>query len=340
MANEKPDAIPTTADERRLDLLRRIAGAGGRIAPTADPLAEFGYRYVGHGDGDEKNLNDLARRGYLDERFFERVSLCPRCNSHHLNVREICPSCQRARLAGEVLLHHFRCGYVGVAAEFAAGMGGSRICPKCNGGLRHLGTEYDRLGKTFVCRECGTMSEDPPVEAACLTCGTRTPAEDLVAADVFSYVLTSLGSAAIRRGSLADSDERFFIDDAPVYRPGVICEFLDYEAKRLRRLGGGFSLLLAEYSRELADGKQDGLTGWLTRLRRCVREIDLLGQLAEAVFVVILSQTDKGGAETVRQRVSAELGPQMPFVLSTIAIAEPADLASVLAYRGAVREAA
>jgi hypothetical protein len=340
MAIEKSYATVITADERRLDVLRRIAAAGGTVTPNADPLAEIGYQYVGLGDGDEKDLKDLARRGYLDERFFERVSLCPRCSSHYLNVREICPSCHRARLAGEVLLHHFRCGYVGVVSEFAAGKDGSRICPKCNGELRHLGTEYDRLGKTFVCCECGTMSENPPVEASCLACGTHTPAEDLVTADVFSYVLTSLGSAAIRRGSLVDIDERLFIEDAPVYRPRAISEFLDYEAKRLRRLGGRFSLLLAECSHDLADCKQDGLREWLTRLRRCLREVDLLGQLAEGVFVVILPQTDRGGAETVRQRLTAGLGPQMPFVLSTIEIAEPADLASVRAYRGPAREAA
>jgi hypothetical protein len=160
----------TATDERRLDLLRRIAAAGGTIRPNAEPEAQRGYEYLALGDADEKDLSYLAQRDYLDERFFDRVSLCPKCTSHHLNVREICPGCRRAHLANEGLLHHFRCGYVGILSEFTTGKDGSRACPKCNHKLHHLGTEYDRLGKTFVCRECGVISENPPVEAVCLAC--------------------------------------------------------------------------------------------------------------------------------------------------------------------------
>jgi Thaumarchaeal output domain 1 len=327
-------------DERRLDVLRRVAAAGGTITPNAEPQAQHGYEYLGLCDGDEKDLIYLARRDYLEQCFFDRVSLCPKCASHHLNVREICPSCRRARLANEGLLHHFRCGYVGILSEFGIGADGSRVCPKCNREMHHLGTEYDRLGKAFVCGECGVITENPPVEAVCLACGARTSAEDLVNADVFSYVLTSLGSAAIRRGSLTDIDDEFFVDGAPVYRPAVIREFLDYEMKRIRRFETGFSVLLLEYSRETIDGEEGSLASWLTKLRRCLREIDLLGQLADAVFVVVLSQTDERGADTLRQRILAELGPQLPFALSTIEITEPGHLAQVLVRRSTAREAA
>jgi hypothetical protein len=329
----------TATDERRLDLLRRIAAAGGTIRPNAEPEAQRGYEYFALGDADEKDLSYLAQRDYLEERFFDRVSLCPKCTSHHLNVREICPGCRRAHLANEGLLHHFRCGYVGILSEFTTGKDGSRACPKCNHKLHHLGTEYDRLGKTFVCRECGVISENPPVEAVCLACGARTPAEDLVNADVFSYVLTSLGSAAIRRGSLADNDNEFFVEGVPVYRPAVILEFLHHEAKRLGRFETGFSVLLAEYSREAVDDGEDGfLAPWLARLRRCLREVDLLGQLADAAFVVILPQTNERGAEALRQRIMAELGPQLPLTLSAIEITEPRHLAQVVARRGAALE--
>lgn len=327
-------------DERRVDLLRRIAAAGGTMTPNAEPQAEHGYEYIELGDSDEKDLIYLAHCDYLEQRFFDRVSLCPKCASHHLNVREICPSCRRARLANEGLLHHFRCGYVGILSEFEIGSDSGRVCPKCNREMHHLGTEYDRLGKAFVCGECGVITENPPVEAVCLACGARTPAEDLVNADVFSYVLTARGSAAIGRGSLADIDDECFVDGGPVYRPAVIREFLDYEMKRIRRFETGFSVLLLEYSRGAIDGEELSLASWLTKLRRCLREVDLLGQLADAVFVAILSQTDERGADTLRQRILAELGPQLPFALSTIEITEPGHLAQVLGRRNMAREAA
>jgi hypothetical protein len=51
-----------------------------------------------------------------------------------------------------------------------------------------------------------------------LACGARTTAEDLISAEVFSYVLTPRGAQAIRRGSLlGGDDEPVSIADAPVY---------------------------------------------------------------------------------------------------------------------------
>ena len=63
-----------------------------------------------------------------------------------------------------------------------------------------------------------SFPENPPVEAVCLACGARTTAEDLISAEVFSYVLTPRGAQAIRRGSLlGGDDEPVSIADAPVY---------------------------------------------------------------------------------------------------------------------------
>jgi hypothetical protein len=165
-------------------------------------------------------------------------------------VREVCPGCRRSHLANDGLLHHFRCGYVGIPSEFSPAADGTYLCPKCNGRMRHLGTEYDRLGKAFVCRGCGLISENPPVEAVCFSCGARTPAEDLISTLVFSYALTSRGAAAIRRGSLLDGDEELvYVAGAPVYRRKVILEFLDHELKRLQHFNSGFSVLLVACAR-------------------------------------------------------------------------------------------
>jgi hypothetical protein len=329
------------AEERRLNLLRQVALAGGTIEPAADALAEHGYSYGALGDDIDRDLGILARRNYLEARFFDRVSLCPKCGSHHLNVREICPSCRRSHLTGEGLLHHFRCGYVGIPSEFTPAKDGSYICPKCNGRLHHLGSQYDRLGKAFVCRSCGMISETPPVEAACLACGARTPAEDLVSADIFSYVLTSRGAAAIRNGSLLDGadDDPVSVADAPVYRRTVMLEFLDHETKRLQHFNSGFSLLLAECDPAAMERRgDDSPAAWLGRLRDCLREIDVIGQLRDAVYVVLLPQTTRRAAEALRQQISTQLGPQSPFSLSVVEITEAKHLTQVLAGRNSRAE--
>ena len=139
------DGSVMAADGQCLDLLRQVRDSGGSISPIATPHAKHGYAYAAIGGDAEGDLSDLARRNYLEARFFDRVSLCPKCGSHHLNVREVCPTCRRAHLTSEGLMHHFRCGYVGIPSEFLPVPDGGYRCPKCNGTMQHSGTQYDRL---------------------------------------------------------------------------------------------------------------------------------------------------------------------------------------------------
>jgi hypothetical protein len=331
-----------SAEERRLHLLGQVALAGGTIAPAAEPQAERGYSYAALGDDVERDLEILARRGYLDARFFDRISLCPKCNSHHLNVREICPSCRRANLITEGLLHHFRCGYVGIPAEFTQTKDGGYICPKCNGRMHHLGTQYDRLGKAFRCRGCGVISENPPVEAVCLVCGTRIPAENLISTDVFSYVLTSRGAAAIRRGSLLDDrDDVVSVSDAPVYNRTVTLEFLDHYTRCLQEFDTVFSVLVVDCHLVAKDQRgDDSLTQWLTRLREAVRDVDVVGQLADERFIVLLPQTKRRDAEVLLERARSALGPQSPFNLTVAEITAATKLAQLVAGRNTLEKSA
>ena len=330
------DAAGRPAEQFHLDLLRQVAVAGGTISPKADPNIEPGYSYAEVGDSVEKDFEILARRNYLERRFFDRVSLCPKCNSHHLNVREICPSCRRAYLVAEPLLHHFRCGYVGIPAEFVHTKDGGYICPKCNGRMYHLGTQYDRLGKAFRCRVCAVISENPPVEAVCLACTARTPAESLIGTDVYSYVLTSRGAAAIRRGSLLDDndEEPASVPDTPVFNRTVTLEIVEHYAKCLQEFGSTFCVLMVDCHLVDEDRREgDSLSDWLTRLRTAVRDVDLLGRLADARYIVILPQTKRKAADALMQRVRTGLGPQSPLSLTVVEITEPQQLTQLVAGR-------
>ena len=330
-ANAHVDA--TVVETRRLELLRLIAHSGGRISPVADPQAKHGYRYEAPGGDVENDLAVLSRQNYLEARFFDRVSLCPKCDGCQLNVREICPSCHSAHLASEGLFHHFRCGYVGIPPEFSAEGDGGFRCPKCNHAMHHLGIEYDRLGKAFVCRGCGVVSETPPIEAVCLSCGARTPAENLVSAVAFNYLISSRGAEAVRRSRLfGDEDEPVRVPDAAVYRRPIILEFLLHQMKRLLQLNEPFSVLLVKWAPREGDSHDDDpLANWLRRLKGLLRDVDLIGQLADVLFVVLLPGARRREAEALRRRVETELGPGSPLVLSAAEIKERKDLAAVLA---------
>jgi len=330
-ANPHLDA--TVVETRRLDLLRRIADSGGAISPVAEPQAKHGYQYVAPVGDVANDLVVLARQNYLEARFFDKVSLCPKCDGCHLNVREICPSCRSAHLASEGLFHHFRCGYVGIPPEFTPEADGGYRCPKCNHTMHHLGTEYDRLGKAFVCRGCGLVSETPPVEAICLSCGARTPAENLVSTVAFSYLITSRGAEAVRRGRLfGDDDEPVRVADAAVYRRTVILEFLLHQMKRLLQLNEPFSVMLVRWAPGETAAHDGGEPAkWLTRLKGCLRDVDLIGQLADVLYVAVLPHARSRDAESLRRRIETELGPRSPLSLSVVEIKERKDLAGVLA---------
>ena len=328
------DKSGNLAQARRLSLLQHIAWTGGLLTPFPDPHALHGYAYSVRDDRMAEDVNFLVRHNYLEQRFFDRVSLCPKCDSHHLNVREICPSCRRAHLANEGMLHHFRCGYVGIPSEFATGKDGSYVCPKCNGEMHRLGTEYDRLGKAHLCRGCGIISENPPVEAVCLACGTRTPAESLVSTNVYSFVLTSRGASANRSGSLLEADQQddeICIVGAPVYGRKITLEFLDQEAKRLQHFKRSFSVLLVRHLPPPDDKHSAPPTEWLNRLRRNLREIDLLGQVADLLYVVLMPHTNHRSAEAVRQQIEADLGTTSPLTVSIAEIREARQLHQLLA---------
>jgi hypothetical protein len=330
-ADERVDA--SVVETRRLELLQRIADSGGKISPVAETQAKHGYRYAAPGGDVENDLAVLARQNYLEARFFDRVSLCPKCDSCHLNVREVCPGCRSAHLVSEGLFHHFRCGYVGIPPEFTPESDEGYRCPKCNHAMHHLGTEYDRLGKAFICRGCGLVSETPPIEAVCRGCGARTPSDDLVSTVAFSYLITSRGAEAVRRSHLlGDDDEPVRVADAAVYRRRVILEFLLHQMKRLLHRKEPFSVLLVKWLPGETDSHdEDQPAKWLARLKGCLRDVDLIGQLADVLYIVLLPCAKRREAEALRQRIETELGPGSPFVLSAAEIKERKDLAGVLA---------
>jgi hypothetical protein len=321
-------------DQRRLELLQVVAEAGGVLTPRRNPLAKYGHDFAQLGEDAETDLRYLADRDYLEARFFDRVSTCPSCASHHLNIREVCPACKSTHHAEETLLHHYRCGYVGRATDFVSPEGGNkRVCPKCSTALKYLGTDYDQMGKTFLCVDCGSSFQDPPVSASCLSCGAETDAADLTSVEINGYSLSSLGSAALRRRSFFESeDEIVHLGGAPVMRRVVLTEFLRIEARRTKRYRTGLSLIVLA-TREGAHGPVtiESELQALTRLRERIRDCDLLGQLADHRFAVCLPQTPVKGAELVRKRV-AELMREAPFEISleVLDIAKPEDLQALL----------
>lgn len=184
------------------------------LEPSWEPAAKGGFVYRGGGselDGGSMHddLERLADGGYLERVFVERLSLCPSCGSHALNVHEACLTCGSSNMEQFKALFHFRCGYVGPVTSFREERDGLR-CPKCSRILADLGTDYDSPGDYFRCLNCTAMFQTPDVGARCLSCGARFSGDAMQTVgrrDVHAYRRTSLGNAALKENRLGLSTQ-------------------------------------------------------------------------------------------------------------------------------------
>jgi hypothetical protein len=194
-----------------LGALRAVRAAGSTLEPTWDPRAREGVVYRGTGSPLEdeslrSDLDDLAADGYVEPLFVDRLSVCPTCNSHAINVREICLSCFSPNLREVKALFHFRCGFVGAVEAFTEEPRGRR-CPKCRKLLQDLGTDHDSPGDYFACRACNAEFQVAEIGARCISCGARFAGVEMqrvAQRDVFAYRLTVRGAAALDEGRLLE----------------------------------------------------------------------------------------------------------------------------------------
>ena len=283
-----------------IDVLELIKEAGGTVSPNLTPGSETGYEYVANGQVlRQRDLERLAQADYLDRVFQDRMSHCPQCGSHALNMREICTVCKSAHIGAVELIHHLRCGYVAPAYEFAPEPEGRR-CPKCNRLMIDRGTDHEVPGPHFVCQECYVSFQMPEMGGLCLSCGSHTNGSDLgkiVYEDFYTYKLSTMGATALRSGVGAMLDEVHELA-LPLLRRSMFMAFLEDEQKRYRRFKTPFSVLLltgrrpddasAATEQELVEAIQARLT-----------ETDKIGRYDERHYLILLPGIEQNKAERI-----------------------------------------
>ncbi len=311
-------------------VLQQVQQNGGQLQPQWQ---------VGHADGYThfpqfasevagqmmQDLEYLASADYLDKLFFDRLSICPACGSHHVNVRETCSSCKSTHISPVSLLHHFRCGYVAPADAFAHD-GKGRICPKCHGHLTDLGTDHDVPGENFSCHSCHASFQVPEVEGLCMACQTRTPGDQLLHKDIHSYRLNSLGMAALSNGRLFDQEEELLLEGEgrPIYRRHVFMFLLEDEMRRAQRYGTAFSLIMLRLP-----GDDDQAGKLVFHMAEMLRNSDKIGRYGEDRLMILMPATNRAGADIWLERFLAGSGNAVQA--KAIALDPASDLTSQLA---------
>ena len=176
-------------------------------------------------------LEDLCERKFLERHIQDRTMNCKACDSAHVNIREVCPSCGSLHWQKKVLYHHFSCGYVGLESEFKQQSMTELYCPKCEEQLRHIGLDYEKPTESFYCNDCEHIFTEHDVQGLCLSCGEKTPVEDLKVTEVYSYDLTTKAYQALEMKTLKNISFENLIKDqnSSVYSYDYFVYLLDQQ---------------------------------------------------------------------------------------------------------------
>jgi hypothetical protein len=189
------------SDDVRIILLARLMVRARGIKPRRDPNARETFVYDDDNAvaGTARYAHELVTLGLLQRCFFDMLTVCPRCESGRVCVRERCPACASTHLLEEPIFHHLRCAYQAPEHEFRSGS--SFVCPKCRAPLLHFSVDYDRPGSVSVCRACGNASSETSVGLVCLDCGTESDAAEMGTKEIYGFELTEAAQQCILNGA-------------------------------------------------------------------------------------------------------------------------------------------
>ncbi|MGD0353498.1 MAG: hypothetical protein ABSB38_08415 [Dehalococcoidia bacterium] len=134
-------------------------------------------------------LEFLANEDILERNLHENIRFCPKCQSPNLKPGLGCPKCGSGNIAKGRILEHLACRNNSLEEDYANN--GKYVCPKCRQELRFLGTDYQSLGISYKCRECGAISKDAAFNMQCLQCSYLFPEGEAKEIVLYSYRLNA-----------------------------------------------------------------------------------------------------------------------------------------------------
>lgn len=247
----------------------------------------------------------VSERLLQSEQLVDRVRLCNRCHSAHLNFVDVCPECAHIALEAKPAVHCFTCGHVDDQDAFM--QQGALRCPKCVTTLRHIGVDYDRPLEKYLCLSCHARFMEAAVLARCHECGQASKPDDLVVAPIHEYRIGKLAHHVAREGT-----QRLHL---PLTwgTPMAMDHFpwlLQWSNSLLQRHGGSHTLLairvdhLAEFRAELGLLKAlQRLAALLARLQALFRDTDVVCQYADDQLLLLLPYTDAEDRAMLQSRI-------------------------------------
>lgn len=207
---EKQGMFELDQDRNSQVLLSKfLSGEIKKLEPVYD--LQNGYRYplveeiVGEASQVERLLTKLCDAGKLDRTLYDKIILCPKCNSPNLSFRYCCPFCKSFDIKKSSLVEHIKCGYMDLEANFR--QENRYVCPKCHEEMRKIDVDYRKAGVWCSCNNCNKSFDIPVSEHFCRKCSASSTFEEAPLKEVYSYTLN--------KNVKADSSQSLFLS-API----------------------------------------------------------------------------------------------------------------------------
>ncbi|WP_213698331.1 diguanylate cyclase [Acetomicrobium sp.] len=306
------DALKESPDFRLMAYL--YARPSMQIKPLLEPFTPHAYRYplasclsedpaMG-----EEWLGFLKQKGLLEfGDLIDRIRLCPRCETSHLNYIDICPNCSSLDIVRKEFIHCFTCGRVGPVEDFL--LEDHLRCPFCHTRLRHLGEDYDHPMESHSCNDCGHRFIDPDVVVDCFNCRTRSDTDELIIKNIYGFKITNKGKTAARVGTMEDVYSIF--DSLNYMAPPYFSKLMNWLLDLHKRYPQDNFSVVGIYISNLPDialklGREKTLrlaNEIARRLRQLIRGTDVSTRTSINNLWLLLPKTDKAGANVLAERI-------------------------------------
>jgi len=256
-------------------------------------------------------LSEMEAEKMLKGEVIDRINTCKDCGSAHITLRETCPDCGSPDIKMEDYIHHFRCGYLGPESDYRVAGSDKLICPKCKRELKHIGVDYDRPSKTYVCNKCGSVFEEPNYSYLCFSCGATFNIDQVKKYNIKKYFITENGKDIAFSGTFSDildegvtageNDKRFLPYN-------MFKSILEYEKKKARRYNVKLCLLdlYLVFDEVPVLVLREVVDDILSLLKVIVRDSDVISMSGRHIFI-LLSGTPCSAVDSLLKRVKSKL---------------------------------
>ena len=306
-------------DKRITFLSKCVQERLDQIQPMPSLSSPIGYTYPDAKElelppgEDRLALEQLAEGGFMQRIFFDKIHLCPSCEHYHLNFRETCPACNSSDVSIIDIIHHLKCAYSGPEKEFRDGT--RLVCPKCARTLRHIGVDYEKPNRNFLCASCSNIFMEPNISCVCIHCSSITPVHLLEVAILNSYRVTPKGMHAVERGTINDPlGTELYVRETGTYTFDFLSHQLKHELSRWYRYKRHFSVMALALQVSPEFEPRFGRNGWRQfhklisdTVIGTLRDCDLTAPWEDEKFIMLLPDTPEQNAVIVTDRLAERL---------------------------------